>query len=66
MDLFNMIDQAIANDLGITVDEYAARVEWLLDTDIDKGQEMIFAIIDEEEDACAKFMEATQNYLKDC
>ena len=66
MDLFNMIDQAIANDLGITVDEYAARAEWLLDTDIDKGQEMIFAIIDEEEDACTKFMEATQNYLKDC
>ena len=62
MELFNMIDQAIANDLGITVDEYAARAEWILENDLEKGQELILAILDESEGASQKFMEATQDY----
>lgn len=62
MNLYDMMDQAIAQELGITVKEYAARAEWILEEDLEKGEELIVAIMKEEEGACKNFMEATSNY----
>jgi hypothetical protein len=66
MNLFEMMDQAIANELGITVEEYVERIEWLLERDYDKGKELVDEIFDGKEHACENFMKATQDYLKDC
>ena len=66
MDLFEMMDQDIANELGITVEEYVERVEWLLEKDYDKGKELVDEIFESKEGACEAFMKATQDYEQDC
>jgi len=62
MDLFDMMDQAIANDLGIDVKEYVNRVEWLLEKDFEKGKELIDGIFEESKEAREEFLKVTQNY----
>jgi hypothetical protein len=62
MDLFDMMDQAIANDLGINVEEYVNRVEWLLEKDFEKGKELIDRIFEESKEAREEFLKVTQNY----
>jgi hypothetical protein len=62
MDLFDMMDQAIANDLGINVEEYVNRVEWLLEKDFEKGKELIDGIFEESKEARKEFLKVTQNY----
>jgi hypothetical protein len=62
MDLFDMMDQAIANDLGINVEEYVNRVEWLLEKDFEKGKELINRIFEESKEAREEFLKVTQNY----
>lgn len=62
MNLFEMMDRAIANELGITVEEYVERVEWLLEKDYDKGKELVDGFFEEKEGACDDFMKATQDY----
>jgi len=62
MDLFDMMDQAIANDLGINVEEYVNRVEWLLEKDFEKGKELIDGIFEESKEAREEFLKVTQNY----
>jgi hypothetical protein len=60
--LFDMMDEAIANDLGISVEEYINRIEWLLEKDFEKGQELMMGIFDESEEARENFLEATKDY----
>ena len=57
-----MMDEAIANDLGISVEEYINRIEWLLEKDFEKGQELMMGIFDESEEARENFLEATKDY----
>ncbi len=57
-----MMDEAIANDLGISVEEYINRIEWLLEKDFKKGQELMMGIFDESEEARENFLEATKDY----
>jgi hypothetical protein len=60
--LYDMMDQAIANDLGITVEEYVNRIEWLLEKDIEKGKELMMGIFDESKEAREEFLEITKDY----
>jgi len=60
--LFDMMDEAIANDLGISVEEYINRIEWLLEKDFEKGQELMMGIFDESKEARENFLEATKDY----
>jgi hypothetical protein len=60
--LYDMMDQAIANDLGISVEEYVNRVEWLLENDFEKGKELIDGIFEEREESREEFLEVTKDY----
>jgi hypothetical protein len=62
MNLFEMMDRAISQELGITVEEYVERIEWLLEKDFDKGQELVDGIFESKEGACEAFIKATQDY----
>jgi hypothetical protein len=60
--LYDMMDQAIANDLGISVEEYVNRVEWLLEKDFEKGKELIDGIFEERKESQEEFLEVTKDY----
>jgi hypothetical protein len=60
--LYDMMDQAIANDLGISVEEYVNRVEWLLEKDFEKGKELIDGIFKERKESQEEFLEVTKDY----
>jgi hypothetical protein len=60
--LYDMMDQAIANDLGISVEEYVNRVEWILEKDLERGKELMMGIFDESKEAHEQFLKETENY----
>jgi len=60
--IFDMMDEAIANDLGISVEEYVNRVEWLLEKDFEKGKELIDGIFEECKESREEFLEVTKDY----
>ena len=61
-----MMDQASADVVGIPVEEYVDRLEWLLDRNFNRGEVLMNGLWAEDEEkqkrSARLFMEATQNY----
>jgi hypothetical protein len=64
--IYDMMDQASADVVGIPVEEYIDRIEWLLDKNFNRGETLMNALWDESEEVQKKasrlFLEATANY----
>jgi hypothetical protein len=64
--IYDMMDQAAAELLGIPVNEYIDRTEWLLEKNFDRGEILMNGMWSEDEAKQTKairlFMEATENY----
>jgi hypothetical protein len=64
--LYDMMDQAAAELLGIPVEEYIDRTEWLLDRNFQRGELLMDGMWSEDEAkqkrAARLFLEATNNY----
>jgi|688.fasta_scaffold83856_4 hypothetical protein len=64
--LYDMMDQAAAELLGIPVEEYIDRTEWLLDRNFQRGELLMDGMWSEDEakqkQAARLFLEATNNY----
>jgi hypothetical protein len=65
MGVYDMMDQASADEIGIPVEEYIKRIEWLLERNNNRGEILMNALWSEEEKtrqrAARLFLEATQN-----
>jgi hypothetical protein len=64
--VYDMMDQASADVVGIPVEEYVDRLEWLLDRNFNRGEVLMNGLWAEDEEkqkrSARLFMEATQNY----
>lgn len=64
--LYDMMDHASADAVGISVEEYIERIEWLLARNFSRGETLMNALwaesTERQKRAARLFLEATSNY----